>query len=177
MLTVMATAILAITKTSGKKATPVFTLCCLLFRCMPPARCVPVVVNGNTAVQLPKQGESFAASDIIGRCVTPCACNDEPISSQVCGSDGRTYASTCYANCANIEVCMYVYGVLYMHVCDTVYVCMPLSIPWEIRYEIQLGNFSITLNTIITFNYRKWLFPLVAKTLPNFIFTRYIVVA
>ena len=78
-----------------------------------------MVINGNTAVQLPKQGENFSVSDIIGRCITPCDCDDEPTSIQVCGSDGRTYASACYAACANIEVCIHV-----VRVCICMYVCM-----------------------------------------------------
>ena len=101
----MATVTLVMTQISGTLAE--ISLIHIFCRCKPPARCVPVVLNGNTAVQLPKQGESFGVSDIIGRCISPCPCDSTPPSSQqVCGSDGRTYPSACFANCANIEVCV-----------------------------------------------------------------------
>ena len=93
-----------------------------------------MVINGNTAVKLPNPGTNFPPYDILGRCVTPCTCNDKTTSSQVCGSDGRTYASACYADCAGVEVCTecmcvcnYMVRVcvcIYVGVC--VYVCVYL---------------------------------------------------
>ena len=82
-------------------------------RCMPPARCVPVVKNNLVVTsslniyltaELPKTGSSFDVTYIIGRCVSPCSCANDQSSNKVCGSDGRTYDSECHAECAGISV-------------------------------------------------------------------------
>ena len=92
------------------------------YRCMPPSHCVPVVKNNlvvtrplisngritsqsiHLTAELPNTGSTFDITRIIGRCVGPCSCADDQISTQMCGADGRTYDSQCHAECAGTTV-------------------------------------------------------------------------
>ena len=91
-------------------------------RCEPSTRCVPVVKNSiivsvpvesngrrtteqrHLTAQLPQAGIDFSITDVIGHCVTPCSCNTPQLSDKVCGADGRTYDSECYADCVRVQV-------------------------------------------------------------------------
>jgi len=55
-------------------------------------------------VQLPQTGIDFSITDVIGRCVAPCSCPTPQTGDKVCGADGRSYESECYAECAGVQV-------------------------------------------------------------------------
>jgi len=70
---------------------------------------IPVLSGGrltteqrHLTAQLPQTGSDFSITDVIGRCVAQCSCNTPQ--SEVCGADGRTYDSECYADCAGVQV-------------------------------------------------------------------------
>ncbi|XP_065894203.1 uncharacterized protein [Dysidea avara] len=107
------------------------------YRCDETTECVPVVKNSivvslpvlsggrrtteqrHLTAQLPQAGIDFSITDVVGRCVTPCSCNTPQLSDKVCGADGRTYDSQCYADCVRVQVidstgpCALTYAELY----------------------------------------------------------------